>query len=38
MRQNAGDDGGGVPRPGDAVRLAFERSAIHRMRAAPADA
>ena len=38
MRQNAGDDRGGVPRPGDAVRLAFERSAIHRMRAAPADA
>ena len=38
MRQNAGDDGGGALRPGDPVRLAFERSAIHRMRAATADA
>jgi len=38
MRQNAGDDGGGALRPGDRVRLAFERSAIHRMRASTAEA
>jgi len=31
MQQNAGGAGG--PRPGDSVRLAFERAAIHPMRA-----